>query len=100
MVLTPQGYVICDDTVLDKHSSFAIQLVRRQDSGNAGGVITGIGVVTCVDVNPATDQFWLIDERIYDPNGAGKTKLDHVREMRGNIVHAKRLPSRAVLMDT
>jgi hypothetical protein len=44
-------------------------------------VIKGIGVVTCVYVNPALDQFWLIDYRIYDPDGDGKSKLDHVREM-------------------
>ena len=42
----------------------------------------GIGVVTCVYVNPTLDLFWLIDYRIYDPAGDGKCKLDHVREMR------------------
>ncbi len=98
--LTPHGYLIFDDTVLDKNSSFAIELVRRQYSGNAGGVIKGIGVVTCVYVNPATDQFWLIDYRIYDPDGDGKTKLDHVRNMVINVVHHKHLPFYAVLMDT
>lgn len=100
VVLTPHGYVIFDDTVLDKNSSFAIELVRRQYSGNAGGVIKGIGVVTCVYVNPETDQFWLIDYRIYDPDGDGKTKLDHVRDMLANIVYHKELPFHAVLMDT
>ena len=35
LALTPQGFVIFDDTVLDKNSSFAIELVRRQYSGNA-----------------------------------------------------------------
>ena len=100
VVATPHGYVIFDDTVLDKTSSFAIELVRRQYSGNAGGVIKGIGVVTCVYVNPATDHFWLIDYRLYDPDGDGKTKLDHVRDMLTNIVHHKCLPFHAVLMDT
>jgi hypothetical protein len=100
VVATPHGYVIFDDTVLDKTSSFAIELVRRQYSGNAGRVIKGIGVVTCVYVNPATDQFWLIDYRLYDPDGDGKTKLDHVRDMLTNIVHHKCLPFHAVLMDT
>lgn len=100
IVPTPRGYVIFDDTVLDKHASFAIELVRRQYSGNAGGVIKGIGVVTCVYVNPTTDQFWLLDYRIYDPAGDGKTKLDHVREMLGNLVYHKQLPFHAVLMDT
>ena len=100
LALTPQGFVIFDDTVLDKNSSFAIELVRRQYSGNAHGIVKGIGVVTCVYVNPETDQFWLIDYRIYDPEGDGKTKLDHVREMLSNLVYHKQLPFRAVLMDT
>jgi hypothetical protein len=100
LVATPRGYVIFDDTVLDKNASFAIDLVRRQYSGNAGAVIKGIGVVTCVYVNPERDQFWLIDYRIYDPDGDGKTKLDHVREMLTNVVYQKCLPFWAVLMDT
>ncbi len=51
VVATERGYVIFDDTVLDKNYSHAIELVRRQYSGNAHGVIKGIGVVTCVYVN-------------------------------------------------
>ncbi|MDQ4077638.1 MAG: transposase, partial [Chloroflexota bacterium] len=97
---TPAGYIIFDDTVLDKNFSTTIELVRRPYSGNTGTVIKGIGVVTCVYVNPTTAQFWLIDYRIYDPDGDGKTKLDHVREMLNNIVHHKHLPFHAVLMDT
>ena len=81
LILTPHGYLIFDDTVLDKNHSFAIELVRHQYSGNAKQVIKGIGVVTCVYVNPDLDLFWLIDYRIYDPDGDGKSKLDHVREM-------------------
>lgn len=99
VVETERGYVVFDDTVLDKNYSSSIELVRRQYSGNAHGVIKGIGVVTCVYVNPEADQFWLIDYRIYDPDGDGKTKLDHVREMLQNVVQQKRLPCQAVLMD-
>ncbi len=100
LVLTERGYLVFDDTVLDKNYSSAIELVRRQYSGNDHSVIKGIGVVTCVYVNPGTDQFWLIDYRIYDPEGDGKTKLDHVREMLQNVVYEKRLPFQAVLMDS
>ena len=100
VVPTPCGSVLFDDTVLDKNASFAIALVRRQYSGNAKAVIKGIGVVTCVYVNPALDQFWLIDYRIYDPDGDGKSKLDHVRDMLVNSVYQKHLPFEAVLMDT
>jgi Transposase DDE domain len=100
VVPTPCGYVLFDDTVLDTNYSFAIDLVRRQYSGNAKTVIKGIGVVTCVYVNPDTDQFWLIDYRIYDPDGDGQSKLDHVHEMLTNAVYQKQLPFQAVLMDT
>ena len=55
-----QGYVIFDDTVLDKRHAQHIALARRQYSGNAKGVINGIGVVSCVYVNPTLDRFWLI----------------------------------------
>jgi hypothetical protein len=52
MVHSPNGYVVFDDTVLDKNFSHRIELVRRQYSGNAHGLIKGIGVVNCVYVNP------------------------------------------------
>ena len=48
VVSTPRGYLAFDDTVLDHDSSFKIELVRRQYSGNAHDVIKGVGVVMCV----------------------------------------------------
>jgi hypothetical protein len=95
-----QGYMLFDDTVLDHNHSFAIELVRRQYSGNAHGIIKGIGVVTCVYVNAELDRFWIIDYRIYDPTRDGKSKLDHVREMLVNAVEQKQLPFGTVLMDS
>jgi hypothetical protein len=100
VVSTPAGYLVFDDTVLDKDFSHRIELVRRQYSGNAHGLIRGIGVVSCLYVNPETDDFWLIDYRLYDPDGNGKSKLDHVHDMLINVVHHKRLPFRTVLMDS
>jgi hypothetical protein len=100
VVATVRGYVSFDDTVLDKNFSHQIVLVRRPDSGNAHGVIKGIGVGTGVSVNPELDQFWLIDYRIYDPEGDGKTRLDRVREMLTSIAYQQQLPFHAVLMDT
>jgi len=97
---TPEGYLVFDDTVADKNFSHKIELVRRQYSGNAHGVIKGVGIVTCVYVNPVLDQFWIIDYRIYDPDGDGKTKLDHVHDMLTNCVYHKQLQFRVVLMDT
>jgi hypothetical protein len=100
VVRSEQAYVAFDDTVLDHNSAFKIELVRRQYSGNAHAVIKGIGVVTCVYINPQTDQFWIIDYRIYDPQHDGKSKLDHVREMLDNALSDKGLPFRGVLMDS
>ena len=64
-----------------------------QYSGN------GIGGVTCVYVNPILDRFRVIDYRIYDPEGDGKTKLHHVKEMLSLLVYQKHLLFQAVLMD-
>jgi len=46
-------------------------------------VIRGIGLISCVYVNVKTGQL-VIDYRIYDPDGDGKTKLDHVADMLRN----------------
>lgn len=98
--LSERGYVLFDDTILDKNFSHKIGLVKRQYSGNAHGIIKGIGVVNCVYVNPDTKQFWIIDYRIFHPESDGKTKLDHVRDMLTNLVANKQIPFRTVLMDT
>jgi hypothetical protein len=108
LIPSPQGFLLFDDTVLDHNSSRHIALVRRQWSGTVHHVIRGIGVVTCVYVNPELDRFWLIDYRIYappGPEGDGKSKLDHVSEMLTAALDprhpaSKDLPVRAVLMDT
>lgn len=100
VIRSAYGFLVFDDTVIDKNFSRCIELVRKQYSGIAHGVIKGIGVVTCVYVNPQIDQFWIIDYRIYDPDGDGKTKLDHMQDMLLNCAYQKSLDIWAVLMDT
>jgi len=100
IVTAPTGYLLFDDTVADKNYSFAIELVCRQYSGNAHAIIKGIGIVTCVYVKPATEQFRIIDYRIFDKGGDGKSKLDHVREMFDHTRAHKQLEFRTVLMDS
>jgi len=94
------GYVIFDDSVLDKRYSEKIEIVRRQYSGNEHGVLKGIGVVSCVYVNPKLQRFWVVDYRIFNPDADGKTKIDHVKDMLQNLVYHKLLPFDTVLMDT
>ncbi len=100
LVLSPSGYLLFDDTVLDKHHSFKIESVYKQYSGNAHRVIKGIGVVTCVYVNPETQQFWEVDYRIYDPDADQKSKLDHVQDMLEDAAFVKGLSFTRVLMDS
>jgi hypothetical protein len=57
-------------------------------------------VVELVAANALTQEHWIIDYRIYDPDSDGKTRLDHVREMLTNLVRHKRVPFRRVLIDT
>ena len=58
---SPNGVVIFDDVVVDKRHAQQMELVRPQWSGNAKAVIDGIGIVTCVYVNPECGRFWVID---------------------------------------
>lgn len=98
--VSEQGYVLFDDMVLNKRHSREARLVRRQWSGNEKRVIRGIGVVTCVYVNPDTEQFWVIDFRVYDPEGDGESKIAHMLEMLKGVLYRKELLFRTVLMDS
>ena len=86
IIASPNADVLYDDTVADKNHSRSIQLVRRQWSGNTHSVIRGIGIVTCIYVNPELNRFWLIDYRIFAPDEDGKTKLDHAKEICESVV--------------
>jgi hypothetical protein len=100
IVPNTEGYLIFDDTVINKEYGNKIELVRRQYSGNQHKVIRGIGIVNCIYFNPKKEQFWLIDYRIYDPDTDNKTKIDHVEEIILNVVNNKNLPFKTVLMDS
>jgi hypothetical protein len=100
IVQSADGIGIFDVVVVDKRHTQAMDLVRAQWSGNAKAVINGIGIVTCVYVNPDTRQFWLIDYRIYDPDGEHKSKLDHMQEMLNNSLAYKQLRFSTFIMDT
>jgi hypothetical protein len=99
-VQAADGYLVFDDTNVDKNFSFRMDLVRQQYSGDAHGIIKGVGVVNCVNFNPALDQFWIIDYHIYDPYEDGKTKLEHVQDMLTQAVYQKQHLFRCVLMDS
>jgi hypothetical protein len=81
IIYSESAYIIFDDTVLDKDYSHKIAMVRRQYSGNAHGIIKGIGLVNCLYYNPELDRYWLLDYRIFNPDQDQKSKIDHVMDM-------------------
>src|SRR5947207_12058909 len=74
LIQTPQGCLIIDDSVMDKSHSFKIDGVQKQYSGNAHGIIKGIGVVNLLYYNPLINHYWLLDFRIFDRYTDGKSK--------------------------
>ena len=74
--ISENSAIIFDDTVLDKRFGEKIELVRRQYSETEHRVLSGIGLVNCVYVNPELGLFWVIDYRIYDPEYDNKTKTE------------------------
>ena len=95
-----KAMLLFDDTVLDKRHSHFIEMVRRQWSGNAHAVIPGIGVVTCVYVNPELQRFWVLDFRLFDPERDGRSKIDHLLEMFDRVLQSCASSIRVVLMDS
>lgn len=93
------GYAIFDDTVLDKNDSRVMGLVRKQWSGAEHRIIRGIGLITALYYNPEKDRFYVLGYRLYDPDGDGKKKTEHVSDLLDDIIRC-RVPFRTVLMDS
>lgn len=74
-----KGYLILDDTLLDKPYARKMALVKRQYSGKHHGVVQGIALVNLLWTDGT--RIVPIDYRIYAPTHDGKTKNDHGREM-------------------
>ena len=87
-----EGYIIFDDVVLQKPYAKEIEVLRNQWSGSDKRIVLGIGIVTCIYVNPKTHDYWVIDYCIYDKDHDGKSKIDHLLEMLHNAYFKKQLP--------
>jgi len=74
-----QGFLIVDDTTLDKPYSHQIELVSYHWSGKHHQVVKGINVITLL----WTDGTSIVplDFRVYDHAHDGKTKNDHFQDM-------------------
>jgi hypothetical protein len=95
---SPDSYLIVDDSVQNKQYSKQIALVKLQYSGAEHGVVRGIGVINLVHTNGQEHGFYPIDYRIYDPDGDGKSKNTHFREMLIRAISEKGLHAQPLSM--
>lgn len=91
------GYLIIDDSILDKQRSQDIDLVHWQYSGAHHQVVKGIGVESLIWTNEA-DCHIPVDFRIYDKDTDGKTKNDHFQDM-ANLAKYRGFEPKFVLFD-
>jgi putative transposase len=97
-LVTPKaGFLIIDDTVLDKPYSKHIDLVYRQWSGKHHKIVNGINLETVVWTH--NDAIIPVDFRIYDIDTDGKTKNDHFLDML-NKAEERGFSPEFVLFDT
>ncbi len=98
------SYLVVDDSVQDKRYSKKIEMVKRQYSGAAGGLVDGIGIVNLLHSNGQTHsneyEFYPIDFRLYAPDQDGKTKNAHFLEMLLRAKSDKRIKANTILFDS
>jgi hypothetical protein len=91
------GYVVADDSLLDKRYSRRNELAKKQYSGNAHGLVNGICLINLLWTKG--DEYVPVDYRIYQKENDDKTKNDHFQDM---LKRAKKrdFAPRYVLMDS
>jgi hypothetical protein len=97
-IVQPQnGFLVIDDTTLDKPYAKNMSLVYHQWSGKQHRLVNGINICTLLwtDGNAIIP----VDFRIYDIDVDGKTKNDHFRDMLAKAKERRFQPS-IVLFDS
>lgn len=91
------GYLLIDDSVLNKSYSNKIGLTKWQYSGTNHRITKGIDLINMVWTNG--ENHIPVDYRIYSKTTDGKTKNDHFRDMVLLSIHRK-MRVNAYLFDT
>ena len=92
-----KGYLIADDSTLDKFYSRKIELVTRHRSGKHKKVVSGINLLSLLWTDG--ERYIPTDYRIYNKSVDGLTKNDHFRTMLRTAAERGFLPE-AVLSDS
>lgn len=79
MVSFNGGYLVCDDSVLNKEYSRKNELAKNQYSGNVHGLVNGINLVNFLWTSG--EEYVPVDYRIYQKENDDKTKNDHFQDM-------------------
>ena len=97
---SPEAFLLVDDSVQDKRYSRFIDVAKRQYSGNAHGMVTGIGLVNLVHSSGQAGDFLPLDYRIYAPEEDQRTKNDHFLTMFDHVVSEGKVLARTILFDS
>ena len=97
---SPEAFLLVDDSIQDKSYSRFIEVVKHQYSGNAHGMVRGIGLVNLVHSSGEAGDFLPLDYRIYAPDLDGLTKNEHFRAMFEQVVSEGKILARTVLFDS
>ncbi len=73
------GYLIADDTLLEKKYSRLNELAKKQYSGKSHSLEMGISLVNLLWTNG--ESFIPVDYRVYQKESDDKTKNDHFQDM-------------------
>lgn len=91
------GYLIADDSVLDKSRGPHVELAQLQYSGAEHGLVHGIDLVSLVWAHDG--NVIPVDYRIFAKSVDGKTKHDHFRQLLAQA-YARGFQPPAVLFDS
>lgn len=97
MVDPEKGYLIIDDTLLDKPYARRMALAKKQYSGKHHGLVNGINLVNMLWTDG--EKIIPVDYRAYDISRDGKTKNNHAQEML-NFAETRGFSPDYVLMDS
>ena len=70
---SPEAFLLMDDHVQDKRYRRFIDVAKRPCSGNAHGMVTGIGLVNLVHNSDQAGDFLPLNYRVYAPDHDRRT---------------------------
>ena len=97
---SPEAFLLVDDSVQDKKYNRFIEVDKRQYSGNARGMVTGIGLVNLVHRSGQAGDFLPLDHRVYASDDDQLTKNDHFLTMFDYVVAEGKGLARPILFDS